>query len=108
MKVQGRTPGKQALVPASPVSAPAPSSAPIVVGDAPSSLDVSAPLRREDAFSAGVDLSPPSVQPPAFAEAADPAFREVQHSTDALLQTGRANLGERYAEAIREFEERRR
>jgi hypothetical protein len=45
--------------------------------------------------------------PLAFADSADPAFRAVQHQLDALLQTGRANLGERYAEAIREFEERR-
>ncbi len=43
----------------------------------------------------------------AFADSADPAFRAVQHQLDALLQTGRANLGERYAEAVREFEERR-
>lgn len=38
---------------------------------------------------------------------ADPFFRDMQRRFDILLQTGRANLGERYAEAIREFEERR-
>lgn len=38
----------------------------------------------------------------------DPLFREMQQRFDVLLQTGRANLGERYAEAVREFEERRR
>ena len=31
----------------------------------------------------------------------------MQARLDVLLQTGRANLGERYAEAIREFERRR-
>jgi hypothetical protein len=31
----------------------------------------------------------------------------MQQQFDQLLQTGRTNLGERYAEAIREFEERR-
>jgi hypothetical protein len=31
----------------------------------------------------------------------------MQQRFDVLLQVGRANLGERYAEAIREFEERR-
>jgi hypothetical protein len=39
---------------------------------------------------------------------ADPLFREMQQRFDVLLQTGRANLGERYAEAVREFEQRRR
>ncbi|HEY8068775.1 MAG TPA: putative Ig domain-containing protein [Burkholderiales bacterium] len=37
----------------------------------------------------------------------DPLFREMQQRFDVLLQTGRSNLGERYAEAVREFEERR-
>lgn len=37
----------------------------------------------------------------------DPLYREMQQRLDVLLQTGRANLGERYAEAVREFEERR-
>jgi hypothetical protein len=31
----------------------------------------------------------------------------MQQRFDVLLQVGRANLGERYAEAMREFEERR-
>lgn len=38
---------------------------------------------------------------------ADPFFRDMQRRFDVLLQTGRANLGERYLEAVREFEERR-
>jgi Ca2+-binding RTX toxin-like protein len=38
----------------------------------------------------------------------DPLAREMQERFDVLLQVGRANLGERYAEAVREFEERRR
>jgi hypothetical protein len=37
----------------------------------------------------------------------DPLFRDMQQRFDVLLQVGRPNLGERYAEAIREFEERR-
>lgn len=37
----------------------------------------------------------------------DPHFREMQQRLDVLLQTGRTNLGERYADAVREFEERR-
>jgi len=38
---------------------------------------------------------------------ADPLQRDMQRHMDQLVQTGRANLGEHYAEAIREFEERR-
>jgi len=37
----------------------------------------------------------------------DPVFRDMQQRMGVLLQTGRTNLGERYADAIREFEERR-
>jgi hypothetical protein len=37
----------------------------------------------------------------------DPIFREVFRQLEAPLQVGRTNLGERYAEAVREFEERR-
>jgi Ca2+-binding RTX toxin-like protein len=37
----------------------------------------------------------------------DPVFRDMQRRMDVLLQVGRPNLAERYAEAIREFEERR-
>ena len=44
---------------------------------------------------------------PAVGIPADPLFRDMQRRLDVLLQTGRANLGERYAEAVREFEERR-
>jgi len=38
----------------------------------------------------------------------DPLYREMTERFDVLLQVGRANLSERYSEAIREFEERRR
>lgn len=38
----------------------------------------------------------------------DPLYREMTARFDILLQVGRANLSERYAEAVREFEERRR
>lgn len=37
----------------------------------------------------------------------DPLFRDMQQRFDVLLQVGRTNLTERYADAIREFEERR-
>ena len=37
----------------------------------------------------------------------DPLFRDMQQRFDVLLQVGRTNLGEGYADAIREFEERR-
>jgi hypothetical protein len=37
----------------------------------------------------------------------DPHVGELPQSLASLLQTGRTNLGERYAEAVREFEERR-
>lgn len=50
---------------------------------------------------------PPDEEPPKAGVAADSLFRDVQQRLDVLLQTGRSNLGERYAEAIREFEERR-
>lgn len=38
----------------------------------------------------------------------DPLYREMTRRFDILLQVGRANLSERYSEAVREFEERRR
>lgn len=38
----------------------------------------------------------------------DPLYREMTQRFDVLLQVGRANLSERYSEAVREFEERRR
>jgi hypothetical protein len=62
---------------------------------------------RENDFGESVVNSAALEPPGTFMEPADPAFRDVQHRLDVLLQTGRTNLGERYAEAIREFESRR-
>jgi hypothetical protein len=79
-----------------PVSAPPP----------PSPLNSVATSRDDDFFTETPALAI-AEGPSALVDSADPAFREVQHRLDVLLQTGRANLGERYAEAIREFEARR-
>lgn len=38
----------------------------------------------------------------------DPVYREIDARLDVLLQAGRANLSERYAEAVEEFERRRK
>jgi Ca2+-binding RTX toxin-like protein len=54
---------------------------------------ITTPLSSGDSSGVGIPL--------------DPLFRDMQRRFDVLLQTGRTNLGERYAEAIREFEERR-
>jgi Ca2+-binding RTX toxin-like protein len=99
-------------------------------GPAPAPVAIAAPARNPVQGSASFDAPP---APPAnsaaskrseFADSApaavrnsalppvevprDPLFREMQRRFDVLLQTGRSNLGERYAEAVREFEERRR
>jgi Ca2+-binding RTX toxin-like protein len=90
-----------------PIAAtPETSVAAIDVPPAPA-LVAPSPARREGAAE--------TVEAPMLAEAraervgvpADPLFREMQERFDVLLQAGRANLGERYAEAIREFEQRR-
>ncbi|HYM22115.1 MAG TPA: putative Ig domain-containing protein, partial [Vicinamibacterales bacterium] len=112
-----------------PETPPAPSAAPVAESPAPAAMDhapaaqtepgadlasvpapmfpsASTPSARDDAFLG--EVAPVSAaEPPPFAESADPVFREIEHRLDVLLQTGRHNLGERYAEAIREFEERR-
>jgi Ca2+-binding RTX toxin-like protein len=38
---------------------------------------------------------------------ADPVYRDIDARLDVLLQAGRSNLSERYAEAVQEFERRR-
>ncbi|MGQ0509506.1 MAG: hypothetical protein ACT4P9_02745 [Betaproteobacteria bacterium] len=62
--------------------------------------------------SAGVLENPaverPSVTATRVGVPLDPLYREMTERFDVLLQVGRANLSERYAEAVREFEERRR
>ena len=83
---------------AGPDTPPAPGPVP-----APASLSRTA----DEPFASDSAVRGPAEVPLAFADSADPAFRAVQHQLDVLLQTGRANLGGRYAEAIREFEERR-
>jgi hypothetical protein len=37
----------------------------------------------------------------------DPVYREIDGRLDVLLQAGRSNLSERYAQAVEEFERRR-
>jgi Ca2+-binding RTX toxin-like protein len=73
----------------------------------PPAAPVSASVRQDD-FSIEPSMQQQPRERLALGDAADPAFRAIEHHFDDLLQTGRANLGERYAEAIREFEERRR
>jgi hypothetical protein len=72
---------------------------------------VSTPARtaadRQETFAEAAPASPPVADPPRVGVPADPLFRDMQQRLDVLLQTGRTNLGERYADAIREFEERR-
>jgi Ca2+-binding RTX toxin-like protein len=84
-----------------------------VVGEVSSSAELPAPLgpvapaNRENAFAAAEFAAAAIETPEVFMESTEPSFRDIQHRLDVLLQTGRTNLGERYAEAIREFEERR-
>jgi len=46
--------------------------------------------------------------PPSIGTSFDPVYREIDARLDTLLQAGRANLSERYADAIEEFERRRK
>jgi len=62
---------------------------------------------RQETFAEAAPSSPPVADPPRVGVPADPLYRDMQQRLDVLLQTGRTNLGERYADAIREFEERR-
>lgn len=75
--------------------------------DTPQVPYVPAPVRRDEAVVDSPSASLPSGELPRVGVPADPLFRDMQRRFDVLLQVGRANLGERYAEAIREFEERR-
>jgi Ca2+-binding RTX toxin-like protein len=70
-------------------------------------LSAAAPAPRENVFDTLATINAALEAPRAITDSAEPAFRDIQHRLDVLLQTGRTNLGERYAEAIREFEERR-
>jgi hypothetical protein len=80
---------------ADPAPAPVASNAPVSTRRENSATDAfssPAPIAAEQA-RVGVPL--------------DPLARDMQQRLDVLLQTGRTNLGERYAEAVREFEQRR-
>jgi len=101
-------PGSAAPVPA---SAPAPGD---LASESPVSLPESTPAtvpaaaREETTYAADYVAAPlPEAEPPRVGVPTDPFFRDMQRRFDVLLQTGRTNLGERYAEAIRDFEERR-
>jgi Ca2+-binding RTX toxin-like protein len=73
----------------------------------PAPVSGPAPVRREEAIVESAPV-PTSIDAPVrVGIPIDPLFRDMQQRFDVLLQVGRANLGERYAEAIREFEERR-
>jgi Ca2+-binding RTX toxin-like protein len=74
---------------------------------AESPAPVASPARREEVILASASESTPVDAAARVGVPIDPLFRDMQQRFDVLLQVGRANLGERYAEAIREFEERR-
>jgi len=74
---------------------------------AESPAPVPAPARREEVVLASAPVTAPAEAPARVGVPVDPLFRDMQQRFDVLLQVGRANLGERYAEAMREFEERR-
>jgi len=61
-----------------------------------------------DASPIGSPFAAPANRSDEVGVPADPLYREMTERFDILLQVGRANLSERYAEAVREFEERRR
>jgi Ca2+-binding RTX toxin-like protein len=86
--------------------------APAIVELLPPNAAVSsnAPTSRsvEQFEGAPSSLSRFDIPPPRVGEPLDPLYREMTARLDVLLQVGRTNLMERYAEAVREFEERRR
>ena len=86
---------------------PAPTTEAVAATDMPAAQTVLTPARREEAASELVPRPVSATDAPKVGVPADPLFRDMQRRFDVLLQTGRTNLGERYAEAIREFEERR-
>lgn len=83
----------------SSIAVDAPSSPPAAA--APATRD------RQTVFSEAEPTPAPAAAAASVGIPIDPLFRDMQQRFDVLLQTGRTNLGERYAEAIREFEERR-
>ena len=107
-------------VPAVPVPVPAPvvvspvraesvppSSEESVAIDVPVAPAVPTPVVAANAIAGTPPLFAPTADSTRVGVPIDPLFRDMQQRFDVLLQAGRANLGDRYAEAIREFEERR-
>ena len=87
-----------------PSSAPAAETASV---DLPLATQVAAPTRSEALVSTDTPAARSAADLPPVGVPLDPLFRDMQQRFDVLLQTGRTNLGERYLEAVREFEERR-
>jgi Ca2+-binding RTX toxin-like protein len=90
-----------------PESRPAPHTESFTPTDVAPAQVVPTTTRREGAVSDASAAPLPDVYSAKVGVPADPLFRDMQRRFDVLLQTGRTNLGERYAEAVREFEERR-
>lgn len=104
--------GGEAAVPTLESSASAPGQAPAAAAPADTRTGTDSPLASYAPVPAGREeavFQVPSLSrdPRGVGIPIDPLFREMQQRFDVLLQVGRANLGERYAEAMHEFEERR-
>jgi len=76
--------------------------------DAPVTMapQVRGPLPATLAYEAATTVVIADVPDP-IGTPSDPVYREIDARLDVLLQAGRMNLSERYAEAIQEFERRR-
>jgi Ca2+-binding RTX toxin-like protein len=79
----------------------------VVAARAPSAFPGASSTAQVGTAEASPSLPPTAREERQVGVPLDPLFREMQQRFDVLLQVGRANLGERYAEAVREFEERR-
>lgn len=77
------------------------------IPSAPAPATPASPTRQNTAAFVPTETPPAPRLAPPVGVPADPLFRDMQQRFGVLLQTGRANLGERYADAIREFELRR-
>lgn len=64
--------------------------------------------RRPEGAAEGAGLAARQRDPEVVGVSSDPVYREIDARLDVLLQAGRANLSERYAEAVEEFERRRK
>ena len=99
--------GEQAPQAGSADSAPTETVRAAIAIDTPALQSIAASPDPAIAFAASSPTRPFADDGRGVGVPIDPLFREMQQRSDILLQTGRNNLGERYAEAIREFEERR-